>query len=217
MNDNRLIINIGRQFGSGGRLVAMALCRKLGIKVYDQELISRAAEESGFSKELFARSDEKRNLLALSSFIVDVGRFGTADNYVSDNQLFVIQSNVIRSIADKESAVFIGRCSDYILRDRACLDVFITASDDVRIKRVSERMGITPEQAESLMRKKDRTRETYYNYFTFGNWGVASNYDLCIDSSILGIDGTADMIIDFCRRSGLLAADTALPLSDREA
>lgn len=217
MNDNRLIINVGRQFGSGGRLVAMALGRKLGIKVYDQELISRAAEESGFSRELFAKSDEKRNLLALSSFVVDVGRFGAADNYVSDNQLFVIQSNVIRSIADKESAVFIGRCSDYILRDRACLDVFITASDDVRIKRVSERMGISPEQAESLMRKKDRTRETYYNYFTFGNWGVASNYDLCIDSSILGIDGTADMIIDFCRRSGLLAADAALPLSDREA
>lgn len=214
MNDNKLIINVGRQFGSGGRLVAMALGRKLGIKVYDQELISRAAEESGFSKELFAKSDEKRNLLALSSFVVDVGRFGAADNYVSDNQLFVIQSNVIRSIADKESAVFIGRCSDYILRDRACLDVFITASDDVRIKRVSERMGISPEQAESLMRKKDRTRETYYNYFTFGNWGVASNYDLCIDSSILGIDGTADMIIDFCRRSGLLAADAVLPLSD---
>lgn len=213
MNDNKLIINVGRQFGSGGRLVAMALGRKLGIKVYDQELISRAAEESGFSKELFAKSDEKRNLLALSSFVVDVGRFGAADNYVSDNQLFVIQSNVIRSIADKESAVFIGRCSDYILRDRACLDVFITASDDVRIKRVSERMGISPDQAESLMRKKDRTRETYYNYFTFGNWGVASNYDLCIDSSILGIDGTADMIIDFCRRSGLLAADAVLPLS----
>lgn len=213
MNDNRLIINVGRQFGSGGRLVAMALGRKLGIKVYDQELISRAAEESGFSRELFAKSDEKRNLLALSSFVVDVGRFGAADNYVSDNQLFVIQSNVIRSIADKESAVFIGRCSDYILRDRACLDVFITASDDVRIKRVSERMGVSPEQAESLMRKKDRTRETYYNYFTFGNWGVASNYDLCIDSSILGIDGTADMIIDFCRRSGLLAADAVLPLS----
>lgn len=213
MNDNRLIINVGRQFGSGGRLVAMALGRKLGIKVYDQELISRAAEESGFSRELFAKSDEKRNLLALSSFVVDVGRFGAADNYVSDNQLFVIQSNVIRSIADKESAVFIGRCSDYILRDRACLDVFITASDDVRIKRVSERMDVSPEQAESLMRKKDRTRETYYNYFTFGNWGVASNYDLCIDSSILGIDGTADMIIDFCRRSGLLAADAVLPLS----
>lgn len=204
MEDKKLIINVGRQFGSGGKLVALALGKKLGIPVYDQELISKAAEQSGFSKELFAKSDEKRNLLALSSFIVDVGRFGSADNYVSDNQLFVIQSNVIRSIADKGSAIFIGRCADYILRDRPCLDVFISASDEVRIKRVAERMDVTPEQAESLMQKKDRTRETYYNYFTFGNWGVASNYDLCVDSSVLGIDGTADMIIDFCHRAKLI-------------
>lgn len=219
MKDNELIINVGRQFGSGGRLVALALGRKLGIPVYDQELIAKAAEQSGFSKELFANSDEKRNLLALSSFIVDVGRFGSADNYMSDNQLFVIQSNVIRSLADKGPAIFIGRCSDYILRDRKCLDVFVTATDEVRIKRVAERMSITPEQADSLMRKKDRTRETYYNYYTFGNWGVASNYDLCVDSSVLGIEGTADMIIDFCRRAGLLSKDAVLPLSDvnREA
>ena len=214
MKDNELIINVGRQFGSGGRLVALALGRKLGIPVYDQELIAKAAEQSGFSKELFANSDEKRNLLALSSFIVDVGRFGSADNYMSDNQLFVIQSNVIRSLADKGPAIFIGRCSDYILRDRKCLDVFVTATDEVRIKRIAERMNITPEQAESLMRKKDRTRETYYNYYTFGNWGVASNYDLCVDSSVLGIEGTADMIIDFCRRAGLLSKDAVLPLSD---
>lgn len=214
MKDNELIINVGRQFGSGGRLVALALGRKLGITVYDQELIAKAAEQSGFSKELFANSDEKRNLLALSSFIVDVGRFGSADNYMSDNQLFVIQSNVIRSLADKGPAIFIGRCSDYILRDRKCLDVFVTATDEVRIKRIAERMNITPEQADSLMRKKDRTRETYYNYYTFGNWGVASNYDLCVDSSVLGIEGTADMIIDFCRRAGLLSKDAVLPLSD---
>lgn len=214
MKDNELIINVGRQFGSGGRLVALALGRKLGIPVYDQELIAKAAEQSGFSKELFANSDEKRNLLALSSFIVDVGRFGSADNYMSDNQLFVIQSNVIRSLADKGPAIFIGRCSDYILRDRKCLDVFVTATDEVRIKRIAERMNITPDQADSLMRKKDRTRETYYNYYTFGNWGVASNYDLCVDSSVLGIEGTADMIIDFCRRAGLLSKDAVLPLSD---
>lgn len=194
--------------------MALALGRKLGIPVYDQELIAKAAEQSGFSKELFANSDEKRNLLALSSFIVDIGRFGSADNYMSDNQLFVIQSNVIRSLADKGPAIFIGRCSDYILRDRKCLDVFVTATDEVRIKRIAERMNITPEQADSLMRKKDRTRETYYNYYTFGNWGVASNYDLCVDSSVLGIEGTADMIIDFCRRAGLLSKDAVLPLSD---
>ncbi len=212
MNDNKLIINVGRQFGSGGRLVAQSLGKKLGIPVYDQELITKAAEESGFSKELFAKSDEKRNLFALSSFIVDVGRFGSADNYMSDNQLFVIQSNVIRQIAEKSSAIFIGRCADYILRDRPCLDVFITATEEVRIKRVASRMNITPEQAQAMMRKQDRNRETYYNYFTFGNWGVASNYDLCVDSSILGIDGTADMIIDFCRRSGLISENTELPL-----
>ena len=194
--------------------MALALGRKLGIPVYDQDLIAKAAEQSGFSKELFANSDEKRNLLALSSFIVDVGRFGSADNYMSDNQLFVIQSNVIRSLADKGPAIFIGRCSDYILRDRKCLDVFVTATDEVRIKRIAERMNITPEQADSLMRKKDRTRETYYNYYTFGNWGVASNYDLCVDSSVLGIEGTADMIIDFCRRAGLLSKDAVLPFSD---
>ena len=194
--------------------MALALGRKLGIPVYDQELIAKAAEQSGFSKELFANSDEKRNLLALSSFIVDVGRFGSADNYMSDNQLFVIQSNVIRSLADKGPAIFIGRCSDYILRDRQCLDVFVTATDEVRIKRIAERMNITPEQADSLMRKKVRTRETYYNYYTFGNWGVASNYDLCVDSSVLGIEGTADMIIDFCRRAGLLSKDAVLPFSD---
>lgn len=194
--------------------MALALGRKLGIPVYDQELIAKAAEQSGFSKELFANSDEKRNLLALSSFIVDVGRFGSADNYMSDNQLFVIQSNVIRSLADNGPAIFIGRCSDYILRDRKCLDVFVTATDEVRIKRIAERMNITPEQADSLMRKKDRTRETYYNYYTFGNWGVASNYDLCVDSSVLGIEGTADMIIDFCRRAGLLSKDAVLPFSD---
>jgi len=205
--DNNLIINVGRQFGSGGRLVAMSLGRKLGVPVYDHELIAKAAEDSGFSRELFARSDEKRNILALSNFMMGVGRFGSADNYVGDNQLFAIQSKVIRSIAGSGPAIFIGRCADYILRDMKCLDVFIAAPDPVRTGRVAERMKITAAEAESLIRKKDRTRETYYNYFTFGNWGVASNYDLCVDSSILGIDGTADMIIDFCRRSGLLPSD----------
>ena len=191
----RTLINIGRQFGSGGRLVAQAIGRKLDIPVYDNELISKAAEESGFSKHLFARSDENRSLFSISSFFTN-GRFGIADNYMSDNELFRIQSDVIRKVAEEGSAIFIGRCSDYILRDLKCLDVFITAEEEVRIKRVCEREGIAPEEAARLVRTKDRTRETYYNYFTFGNWGVASNYDLCIDSSLLGIEGTADFIID---------------------
>lgn len=198
-----MIINIGRQFGSGGLLVARALGEKLGIPVYDQELIEKAAEESGFSRDLFARSDERRSILSLSGYF-ETGRFGQADNYLGDNQLFSLQSHVIRTIAESGPAIFIGRCSDYVLRDMDCLDVFITSPKEVRVRRVAQRMGISPEDAASLIRKKDRTRENYYNYYTFGHWGVASNYDICVDSSVLGIDGTAEMIIDFCRRSGLL-------------
>jgi len=203
MNGQNTIINIGRQFGSGGKLVALKISEILGIPVYDNELISRAADESGFSKELFERSDEKRSIFNISSFF-DTGRFGDARNYVGDNELFKIQSEVIRNLAAKGSAVFVGRYSNYILRDLKCLDVFVTAPSEDRVKRVSERLNISPEEARSRISRQDRTRETYYNFFTFGNWGAASDYDLCIDSSILGIDGTAGFIIDFGRKAELI-------------
>jgi cytidylate kinase len=203
MTGKNAIINVGRQFGSGGKLIAMSIGKKLGVNVYDNELITKAAEESGFSKDLFLKSDENRSLFSISSFFA-TGKYGVADNFVGDNELFKIQSQVIRNIAEKEAAIFIGRCSDYILRDMKCLDVFITAPLESRIKRVSERSGISPEDAESLIKRKDRTRETYYNFFTFGNWGVASTYDLCVDSSIIGIEATADYIIDFGKKAELI-------------
>ncbi len=201
---DNIIINVGRQFGSGGKQVALQLGKILGIEVFDNELISKAAESSGFSRALFKEKDEKRSLFSFSSFFSSQG-FGQAENYVNENELFKIQSHVIKEIADKGPAIIIGRCADYILRDRECtLDVFICAPLEARIRRVSDRLGITPEKAEDLIARTDRKRETYYNYFTFGNWGVASNYDLCVDSSILDIEGTADFIIDFARRAGLL-------------
>ncbi len=200
----KIIINVGRQFGSGGHLVAEELGRKLGIPVYDNELIIKAAEDSGFSKDILTQSDENRSMFNFSSFFA-LSKYGPSENYIDDNSLFKIQSDVIRQIAQKGSAVFVGRCSDYILRDMdCCLDVFISAPLEDRKARVSERNGISLEKAEDLCRKKDRTRETYYNYFTFQNWGVASNYDLCINSSILGIEGTADMIINFAEKEGRL-------------
>ena len=196
------IINIGRSFGSGGGKVAVAVGARLGIPVYDNELISQVAEESGYSKGLFEKGEEKRSLFSMSSFFSS-GRLSYSDSgYVNDNVLFKIQSEVIRNIAEKGDAIIIGRCSDYILRDLPCLDVFICAPMDFRIKRLMENEGLDADEAEALMRRKDRTRETYYNYYTFGAWGVASNYDLCVDSSILGIEGTADFIIDFGRRAG---------------
>ena len=195
------LINVGRSFGSGGGFVAQAISRKLGIPFYDNELISKAAEESGFSKELFLKNDEKRSLFTLSSFFTS-GRLGYSQNYYNDDTLFKIQGEVIRRIADAGPAVIIGRCSDYILRDRDGLDVFVCAPEAFRIRRIMEREGLGEDEARSLIARKDRTRETYYNYYTFGNWGTAANYDLCIDSSLLGIDGTAEAIIEFGRKAG---------------
>lgn len=198
------IINIGRQFGSGGKQVAIAIGKSLGIPVYDNELLSKAAEESGFSKDLFVKSDERRSALSLSSLFSSDRFIHATGGGINDTELFSIQSQAIRKIAENGSAIFIGRASDYVLRDMDCLDVFVCAPMESRITRICERMGVGPETAESMIIKRDKGREAYYNFFTFGNWGVASNYDLCIDSSILGIEGTAAFIIDFARRKGIL-------------
>ena len=203
MDQEHTIINIGRQFGSGGKEIASRIGSELGIAVYDNELISKAAEESGFSKELFERSDEKRSVFSLLS-VFGTDRFGSTQNYVGGNELFKIQSEVIRGIADKGPAIFVGRCSNYILRDRRCLDVFISAPINSRINRVIQRAGVEEQEARNIIEKQDRTRQAYYNFFSFGNWGAASDYDLCVDSSILGIDGTASMIIDFGKKAGLI-------------
>lgn len=197
------LINIGRSFGSGGGYVGQAIGQKLGIPFYDNALISKVAEESGYSKSLFA-GEEKRSLFSVSSFFAS-SRFSYMDSgYVNDDVMFNIQSEVIRGIADKGDAVIIGRCADYILRERKCLNVFVCAPEEYRIQRLMKEENLTEDEAEKLMRKKDRTRETYYNYYTFGAWGQAANYHLCIDSSVLGIDGTAEYIIDFGRRAGLI-------------
>ena len=196
------IINVGRSFGSGGGFVGQAIAKKLNIPFYDNELISQACEENGYSKDLFASGEKKRSIFSASSFFTS-GRISSLDgSYVNEDILFKAQSEVIRAIAQKGDAVIIGRCADYILRDLPCLDVFVCAPEEFRIKRLMEAENLSADEAEKLMRRKDRTRETYYNYYTFGAWGQADNYDLCIDSSVLGIEGTADFIIDFGRRAG---------------
>lgn len=191
--ENKLIINIGRQYGSGGRRVAESLSEKLGIPVYNNELITEAAKRSGFSPEIFAKKDEKKKFFNLFS-----------DSFNFDNQIFQIQSDVIREIASRESAIFVGRASDYVLRDMECIDVFLSCPLEVRKKFIARRHNVGLKEAEAICLKEDKEREAYYNYFTFSNWGVASNYDLCIDTSILGIEGSADFIIDFGRRRGYI-------------
>lgn len=199
----KIIITIGRQFGGGGLGVASELGKRLGIPVYDKELITKAAQDSGFSAEFFEQTDEKKRIFSLATLFTSA--YGDTDNYMSDRGLFKLQSQTILKLAEQGSAVIVGRCSDYILREMDCvLDVFLTSPEEVRAGRIAERSGISIEEAMKLIEEKDSKRADYYNYYTFGNWGMAANYDLCIDSSILGIEGTADFIIGFAEKSGLL-------------
>lgn len=198
-----IIITIGRQFGCGGKLIAEALGQKLGIPVYDNELITKAAHESGFSAAFFKRSDEKKRFFSISAIFQ--GGYSSEDNYMSDKNLFNIQCETIKMIAEQGPAIIVGRCSDYVLRERGnTLDVFLTSPFEERVKMVSQREGLSLEKAHEMVEREDKNRENYYNYYTFGNWGVASNYDLCLDSSIAGIEGTAEIIIDFAKKAGLL-------------
>ena len=203
--EKHIIINIGRQFGSGGKRIATAIGEKLGIPVYDNELIEKAAEESGFSKDLFTIRDEKRRRWGIGNIFGSAAKYGgVVEPGLNDGMIFKIQSDVIRKIASEGNAIFIGRASDYILRDMECLDVFICAPTEVRRAEIARIRGISEEEAETEIDKRDKGRAEYYNFFTFGHWGKAAGYDLCVDSSLLGIEGTADFIIDFGRKAGLI-------------
>ena len=199
--EKHILITVGRQFGSGGKPVGDALSEKLGIPIYDKELITEAARQSGYSPDFFLRSDEKKRSFFLANLF---GGNNYSRNMLGDAELFRIQSETIRSIASKGSAIFVGRASDYVLRDMKPLNVFITASKESRIKFVCDRDGVSPEEAVAIIEKRDRDRAKYYNFFTQKYWGVASNYDLCINRSALGTDKTADLIIEFGKKMGLI-------------
>ena len=191
------VINIGRQYGSGGREIAFKLGERLGIKAYDTEIITETAKRSGFSPEIFKKSDEKVKKFSLFSAFSHGIQYEST-NFMDGNELFLIQSETIRAIARSESAIFVGRCADYILRDHPRIaNVFISAPDEERVARVMKRRNISEAEAKSRIEQTDKKRAEYYNYYTFGEWGVAHTYHLCIDSSVLGIDGTVDFILDF--------------------
>lgn len=199
--EKKIIINIGRQFGAGGRGVAYELGKKLNIPVYDREIIRQAAEDSGFGAEFFKERDEKRGFFSFTEIFAS--GFSDTENYMSDRGIFKLQCQTIEKIAEQGSAIIVGRCADYILREnKDTLNIFLTSPLEIRAERIAARQGMSLEDALAKAEEKDRKRAEYYNYYTFGNWGVAANYDLSIDSSILGIEGTADFIIDFARKAG---------------
>ena len=197
----KIIINIGRQFGCGAKDVADALGRKTGIPVYDSELLKKAAQDFGFSESLFSGSDEKKRSFSLAS-IFNSNIFGCS-SMNDDASLFAMQAEAIKNIAKNGSAIIIGRAANYILRDcDCCLNVFLTSPIEERAKRVAERENMDREKALEHIARMEKEREAYYNTFTFGNWGMASTYDLCVDTSLLGVEGTADLILEFAKKTG---------------
>ncbi len=199
-----LIINIGRQLGSGGREVGKELARRFGMDYYDKELLDIAARESGFCTEVFERSDEHKGFFQslFESVVPVIGHTtGFYQNQLSDESLFRIQAEAIRKAARQmKGGVFIGRCADYVLRDYPnCLNIFISASEADRIARIMNHHKVDEREAKRLMNNGDSTRETYYNFYSSSRWGEAKTYDLCVNSSVLGISKTIDFIEEFAR------------------
>lgn len=196
------VINIGRQLGSGGRAVGHILARELGIAYYDKEILSLAAKDSGFSEEIFARSDEHKSLFrsVLGNIVPFFGSSGNDfyTNSMSEENLFRLQSEAIRKAAADHSCIFIGRCADYVLRDMPrCVNVFIAADMPDRIERVRSINNVDEATAKKLITRGDNQRADFYNFYSSGTWGSADTYHLCINSSVLGIDRTAALIKDF--------------------
>lgn len=199
------VINLGRQLGSGGKEIGEKLAKELGIAFYDKELINLASDESGLCKEFFEKADEKASQSLLGGLFGARFPFITEgtypyNSYLSNDSLFKIQSDVIRHLAEEKSCLFVGRCADYILRDHPrCVNVFISAAPEARIKRLMETLNVDAEEAEELMEKADKKRSSYYNYYSYKTWGAAATYHLCIDSSVLGIDGTVAFVKNFIK------------------
>ncbi|MBQ8786011.1 MAG: cytidylate kinase-like family protein [Oscillospiraceae bacterium] len=190
------IITIGRQFGSGGREIGEQLAKKLNYTFYDRNLIILAAEKGGMSHETLNAADERAANPWLYAAMSQTGQTSFNPNISTNDTLFTLQAGIIKDIAKTENAVIVGRCSDYILRneDVELLNVFIYAPTEARVKRIMERMDVTEQQALQLIKKKDKERKCYYDFYTDKKWASHSSYDLNIDSNRFGIEKAVEII-----------------------
>lgn len=212
METPRFVITIGRQFGSGGRELGRRLAEMFGIPYYDKELITEAAKESGLDPEYFEKADEQTPgslIHALAANLMMSGGAVGAENALAGENIFKFQSDVIREVARAGSCVIVGRCADYILRNEPlCISTFIYASDEDRIERIMRCHGArNQKEAQEMMRKTDKKRAGYYNFYTDKTWGAAPTYNLCIDSSVLGIEKTAELIRSHVEQRILVATE----------
>lgn len=194
------IITVGRQYGSGGRYVARLLAEKLEVPFYDKELLAEAAKGSGICEELLEEHDEKNSRNFLFSLMSGVQPHGEGGAMYMDmplnHKIFLAQFDTIRRIADEGPCVIVGRCADYVLKDHPnVINIFVKASATERIHRITKYYGVDPQKAEETIRKADKQRASYYNYYTTNTWGDVSNYHVCVDTGTFGIEGTVDLIM----------------------
>ncbi|MDD6637610.1 MAG: cytidylate kinase-like family protein [Lachnospiraceae bacterium] len=200
------IYTIGREFGSGGYEVGRMLAERLGIKLYDKELLAQAAKSSGFCKEIFENHDEKPTSSFLYSLVMDTysgGSYSSAPflDMPLNHKVFLAQFDTIKKIAEQESCVIVGRCADYALADNPdCLNIFVHAEMEDRISWISKRKDLTENKARDLIQKTDKQRASYYNYYTCKKWGDSRSYDLCLNTSKISKEACVDMILEFRNR-----------------
>ena len=195
MSNINTIITIGRQFGSAGREIGNKLAAELGIKMYDKEMLDRAAKDSGICQEIIETHDEKPTNSFLYSLVMDTYSMGYSAGTMNDmplnHKVFLAQFETIKKIADEGPCILLGRCADYALESyENLMSVFIHADMNARIRRIARIYDLTDVKAKDMIQKADKKRASYYNYYTNKRWGDADSYDFCLSSSELGIDGT---------------------------
>lgn len=193
------VITISRQYGSGGREIGQKLAEHYKIPFYDNELITRAAKESGFAEETFARAEDKATNSLLYSLAMGINVYGNQDfgfaGLSLDDRIFLAQSDVIRKVAEEGPCVIVGRCADYVLKEyQNICNIFVHASLDFRLKRVVEQYGENEKKAGEVIIKNDKSRANYYNYHVGEKWTNLTNYDLVIRSDFSGIDDAVKSI-----------------------
>ena len=200
---NNFIISIGRQLGSGGKEIAEKLGERLNIKVYDKTLLEVAARESGLDTTVFETADEQEHtsfFSGLFSIHGSMSDYMPTGSCIENDKLFEIQSETIRGIAERESCIIVGRCAEYVLRDHpAMLSIFITADHQDRVNRIMRSEMLERDAAIAFIEKNDKKRRSYHDYYATTQWGEASSYDLCVNSSRLGIDGTVEFIMQYIK------------------
>lgn len=196
------IITIGREFGSAGREIGRKIAEDFEIKLYDKEMLARAAKESGICEEIFESHDEKPTNSFLYSLVMDTYSMGHSTAAFAEmplnHKIFLAQFNAIKDIAKEGPCVIVGRCADYALADFPnVVNVYLYADMQSRIARIARRHDVTDAKAKDLIQKTDKGRASYYNYYTNKKWGEATGYDLCLNTASLGIDGSIHMIREF--------------------